>query len=327
MKKALKHIFLIVLLVCGAVFNAKSQVKTEREEKIDKYKFEKRIMGPKHKKSSVLEIMVDKYNNYFAATFRAEKISYTYLKIYKLYTWEELLSLRMNDNRIELYNSTFDAEGEYFYANTDVYRNRFKKINIKTKEVEEVNCNATPIGCQKIEPRQYTTESYTQNNHYIIYRPDKYLNSILILKSKDLIEAERARMPNFLLDEEEDAQLTEKELNMADPDQMPEDPEEMKKIEQALAEKKTSTTTPKGPINYVDIMLNKRTVDDLGRYKYVRYAEYEILINNWLSATFEFERNKTKSITISEEEFQTLLTTGSVEKGELRLVIPADVDK
>ncbi|HOG19672.1 MAG TPA: hypothetical protein PKW37_04445, partial [Salinivirgaceae bacterium] len=209
MKKALNRIFLAVLLVCNFAFNAKSQVKTEREEKIEKYKFEKRIVGPRHSKSSVLEIMVDKYNNYFVATFRAERASHTYLKIYKLYTWEELVSLRMNDNRIELYNSTFDAEGEYFYANTDIFRNRFKKINIKTKEVEEVNCNATPIGCKKIEPRQYTTESYTENNHYIIYRPDKYQNSILILKSKDLIEAEKARTPNFLLDEEEDEQLTE----------------------------------------------------------------------------------------------------------------------
>jgi len=111
---------------------------------------------------------------------------------------------------------------------------------------------------------------------------------------------------------------------MADPDQMPEDPEEMKKIEQALAQNKPAK--PKGPINYVDIMLNKRTIDDLKRYKYVKYAEYEILINNWLSATFEFERNKTKSITISEDEFQTLLKTGSVAKGELRLLIPSDVE-
>ncbi len=324
MKKAINNIFLVVLLVCGVAFSAKSQVKTEREEKIEKYRFEKRIVGPRHKRSSVLEIMVDKYNNYFVATFRAEKASHTYLKVYKLYTWEELVSLRLDDNRIELYNSTFDPEGEFFYANTDIFRNKFKKINIKTKEVEEVNCNATPIGCKKIEPRQYTTESYTENNHYIIYRPDNYLNSILILKSKDLIEAERARTPNFLVEEDGD-EVTEKELNMADPDQMPEDPVEVKKIEQSIAQNKPSK--PKGPISYVDIILNKRTIDDLKRYKYAKYAEYEILINNWLSATFEYERNKTKSITISEDEFKTLITAGSITKGELRLVVPADVDK
>ncbi len=323
--KVLYKVSLILLIMCGFAFNALSQVKTEKEEKIEKYKFDKRIVGPKHQKSSVLEIMVDRYNNYLVATFRAEKASFTYLKIYRLYSWEELVSLRLNDNRIELYNSTFDPSGDYFYANTDIFRNRFKKINIKTKDVEEVDCSVTPNGCQKIEPRQYTTEAYTENNHYYIYRPEKYQNSILILKSKDLIEAEKARMPSFLLDDEEEQKRTEKELDMADPNQMPENIDDIRKIEEALERGKQNVT--KEPVNYIDIMLNKRTLDDLGRYKYVKYAEYEILINNWLSATFELERNQTKSITISEEEYNTLLTTGSVAKGEIRLLIPSDIIK
>ncbi len=315
----------VVALSMGITSESLAQTKTEREEKIEGYKYEKRLVGPTHKKSSVLEIMVDKYNNYMVATFRAEKAAYTYLKIYRLYTWEEVLTLHMNDNRIELYNSTFDPDGQFFFANTDIYRNRFKKINLQTKEYEEVDCNVIPNGCQKIEPRQYTTEAYTENNHYYIYRPERFLNSILILKSRELIEAEKARTPNFLIDEEEEKKRLEGEVNMADPNQLPENPEEVKKIEQAI--EKPKVVVPKDPINYVDLMLNKKTIDDLGRYKYVRYSEYEIIINNWLAATFEYERNKTKSITISEDEFKTLTTTGSVEKGELRLLIPANLIK
>jgi hypothetical protein len=320
-----QFVSLMVIFTLCFSFETVAQVKTEREEKIEGYKFEKRLVGPTHQKSSVLEIMVDRYNNYLAATFRAERAAFTYLKIFKLYTWEEVLSIRLNDNRIELYNSTFDADGTFFYANTDIYRNRFKKIDLKTKEAEEVSCNATPNGCRKIEPRQYTTEAYTENNHYYIYRPERFQNSILVLKSREIIEAEKARTPNFLLDEEEEKKRLEGELNMADPNQMPENPEEVKKIEQVI--EKPKVVVPKGPINYVDLMLNKRTIDDLGRYKYVKYSEYEIIINNWLSATFEFERNKTKSITISEEEFKTLISTGSVEKGELRLLIPSELIK
>jgi hypothetical protein len=322
-KSSLRISLIVLTFVFAATSENFAQTKTEREEKVEGYRYEKRIVGPAHKRSSVLEIMVDRYNNYMVATFRAERAAYTILKIYRLYTWEEVVSLSLNDNRIELYNSTFDADGTFFYANTDIYRNRFKKINLQTKDYEEVNCNVTPNGCRKIEPRQYTTDAYTENNHYYIYRPDRFQNSILILKSRELIEAEKARTPNFLIDEEEEKKRLEGEVNMADPNQMPENHEEVKKTEQIV--EKPKVVVPKGPVNYVDVMLNKRTIDDLGRYKYVRYAEYEIIINNWLAATFEYERNKTKSITISEDEFKTLTSTGSVEKGELRLLIPADL--
>lgn len=316
--KLLKFLALIIAVVCYIAPSAISQTKTEKEEKIAKYKFDKRLVGPKHQKSSVLEIMVDKYNNYMVATFRAEKLSHTYLRIYRLYSWEELVSIRMNDRRIELYNSTFDPDGNYFFANTDIYRNRYKKIDINTKEVEEVDCSVVPNGCVKIEPRQYLTEAYTENNHYYIYSPERYPNSILILRSKDLISTDKARIPSFLLDEDESSEQTEKELNMTDPNLISKN-QNIQQTGQTSAQGEHKESQETG--NCIDFVINKRTLEDLERYKYSKVSDYEILINNWLSATFVYEPNKTKSITISEYEFNILVSNGSVTKGGLRLVL------
>ncbi|MDD4746721.1 MAG: hypothetical protein RBR35_07040 [Salinivirgaceae bacterium] len=322
-----------ILITVGA---SNAQVRTEREEKIEGYRFEKRIVGPKHAKSTVLEIMVDSYNNYLVATFIAEQASYTYLKIYKLYTWEELVSLRLKDKRIELYNSTFDAEGNYFYANTDIYRNKFKKIDIKKNDYEEVDCNVTPNGCRKIEPRQYTTEAYTLENHYYLYKPDRFKNSILILKSKEIIDAERARTPNFLLDDEEEGKPGESQEDRIAKEEAraaamnkkkPESESKPESKSKPIVEEKPIVFVPSGPIDFFDLQLNKKVLFDLDRYKYAKYNDYEIIIHNRLSLTFEFEKNVTKSITISDDELKTLLTTGSVAKGELRLIIPSDLIK
>ncbi len=316
----------LALLILGTGLYA--QQKTEREEKIEGYRFEKRLKGPGHQRSAVLEIMVDEYDNYLAATFRAEKASFTYLAIYKLYSWEEVLTLRLEDKRLELYNSTFDPSGRYFYVNTDIYRNRFKQIDLQTKEVQEVSCRQTPKGCRKIEPLQYKTEAYTRENYYYIYRPDNYRNSILVLKSKALIEAEKAKNPYFLLDDEAEKERLEKEMNMVDPDQAPEDKRVLKEIEAKKAMEEQGQTAKekklRGPVSYVDIVINEKTVSDLRRYKYAKYGGYEIIINNWLAYTFEFTPNKTKTITISEEDFQTLVNNGEVTKDVVRLKVTSN---
>ncbi|HON17855.1 MAG TPA: hypothetical protein PK990_01660 [Salinivirgaceae bacterium] len=314
-----KLLVLLLVFLSGVLW---AQPQTEREEKIAGYRYEKRLKGPNHQRSQVLEIMVDEYNNYLAVTYRAEKSSFTYLAIYRLYSWEEVLMLRLEDKRLELYNSTFDPGGDYFYVNTDIYRNRFKRIDLKTKNVEDVSCSATPKGCRKIEPLQYKTEAYTLNNNYYIFCPENYRNSVLILKSKALIEAEKAKNPYFLLDEEAEKERLEKEMKMADPEQAPDDQRIVRQIEKEKAkseseqvkEKRTKVIT-----NYIDIIVDEKTIKDLERYKYAKYAGYEFIINNWLAYTFEYEPNKTKSITISEEDFNTLINTGEVTKDAVRL--------
>ena len=150
------------------------------------YRFQHRIKGPDFKHSEVLELAVDEYGNYLVATFRGEKASFVYLYIYNLYTWDEKYKIKLNDNRCELYNSFFDEDGQYFYVNYDVFRNKFKKINLETSEIEEVPCSATPKGCRKLEQQLYRVDAYTVGDMYFIFRDDKYRNFIKIFVKKEL---------------------------------------------------------------------------------------------------------------------------------------------
>ena len=168
------------------------------------YRFQYRIKGPRYKKSKVLEIMVDKFGNYLVATFRGEKSSFVYLYVYNLYTWDEKYKIQLDDNRCELYNSTFDESGEYFYVNYDIYRNKFKRIDLKTGEIEKVDCSETPNGCQKIEPQIYKVDGYTVGDNYYIYRDEKYENYIRVLVKKEMYipkDGELDSGADFLFDE------------------------------------------------------------------------------------------------------------------------------
>jgi hypothetical protein len=130
--------------------------------------------------------MIDEYGNYLVATFRGEKASFVYLYVYNLYTWNEKYKIKLDDNRCELYNSTFDESGEFFYVNYDIYRNLFKKINLKTGKIEEVDCSQTPKGCSKIEPQHYKIDGYTIGDNYYIYRDEKFENYLRILVKKEM---------------------------------------------------------------------------------------------------------------------------------------------
>lgn len=150
------------------------------------YRFQDRIKGPNFKNSRVLELMVDEYGNYLVATFRGEKASFVYLYVYNLYSWEEKYKIKLTDNRCELYNSTFDESGDYFYVNYDIYRNKFKKIDLRTGTVEEVDCSQTPKGCKKIEPQIYKVEAYTIGENYYIHQDEKFENYMRILVKKEM---------------------------------------------------------------------------------------------------------------------------------------------
>jgi len=150
------------------------------------YRFQYRIKGPEFKKSEVLELMVDEFGNYLVATFRGEKSSFVYLIVYNLYSWDEKYKIKLDDNRCELYNSSFDESGEFFYVNYDIYRNMFKKINLKTGEITKVDCSETPKGCKKIESQFYKLDAYTIGDNYYIYRDEQFENYIKVLVKKEM---------------------------------------------------------------------------------------------------------------------------------------------
>lgn len=180
----MKKLLIIIGILLGSI-GAWSQ--TQPLNKPEKgYRFQYRIKGPDYNKSSVLELMVDEYGNYLVATFRGEKASFVYLIVYNLYTWDEKYKIKLDDNRCELYNSSFDESGEYFYVNYDIYRNLFKKINLKTGQIEKVDCASTPKGCRKIEPQIYKVDAYTIGENYYAYRDEKFENYIKILVRKEM---------------------------------------------------------------------------------------------------------------------------------------------
>jgi hypothetical protein len=181
----MKKILLIAIIIGASGIFAYSQTQPISKPTTG-YRFQERIKGPNHKKSKVLELMVDEHGNYLVATFRGEKSKYVYLIVYNLYTWEEKYKIKLDDNRCELYNSVFDESGDYFYVNYDIYRNLFKEINLKTGEIKEVDCTATPKGCRKIEPQIYRVDAYTIGDNYYIYRDEKFLNYIRILVKKEM---------------------------------------------------------------------------------------------------------------------------------------------
>lgn len=181
MKRVISLITLLFLIV-GYSYSQTKPIEIPEKG----YRFQHRIKGPMYKKSRILELMVDEYGNYLVATYRGEKASYVYLIIYNLYTWEEKYKIKLDDNRCELYNSTFDESGDFFYVNYDIYRNKFKEINLKTEEIREVDCTITPKGCSKIEPQIYKVEAYTIGDNYYLYRDPKFENYIKILVKKQM---------------------------------------------------------------------------------------------------------------------------------------------
>ncbi len=181
----MKKLILIVTFLFSTTFLTFAQIQPI-EKPTKGYRFQHRIKGPRYKKSRVLELMVDEYGNYLVATFRGEKASFVYLYVYNLYTWEEKYKIKLDDNRCELYNSTFDESGDYFFVNYDIFRNKFKRIDLRTGEIEEVDCSATPKGCRKIEAQFYKVDAYTIGNNYYIYRDEKFENYIRILVKKEM---------------------------------------------------------------------------------------------------------------------------------------------
>src|SRR6056297_1525036 len=260
------------------------------EEVLDDYRFEKRIKGPTHKRGQLLEVKVDQHNNYLAMTFAATSYRYIHLYIYRLYTWEPVQELRVKAKRIELYNSVFDVDGKFFYANTDVYKNEYKKIDLKTGEISEVPCQEVPgNGCRPLEVRQYETTAYTVGENYVIFQDEKFENYVRIFVRKELykIQNEEDDVPDFLKEPEE----------------------------------KETDTGPKVDPTIFTIWLDDKNLSDLKEYGYLKVSEFDILINNSLAKTFEFEKHSTSTIVLPEKALDSLQNQGAWIIENLRVAV------
>jgi hypothetical protein len=259
------------------------------QEELSDYRFEIRIKGPSHKRSKLLEVKVDKYNNYLAMTFAASSYRYIHLYIYRLYTWQPVQELRIEAKRIELYNSTFDVDGNYLYANTDVYKNEFLKIDLKTGEQEPVNCAQVPgNGCRPLEVRQYETTAKTIGENYIIFQDPKFDNYVRVFVRRELYKIQnedQGEVPDFLMVEEE---------------------EEVQKIS----------------ASFYTINVDEQQFKELKDYGYLKAQKFDIIVNDELSKTFKFDKLTTSTIVMPKSAIETIENEGEWINGELRIAGP-----
>ncbi len=278
-------LFWVIFLLSG--YMAYSQ---PLDELLKDYRFEERIKGPTHKRSKLLEVKVDEHNNYLAMTFSATSYRYIHLYIYRLYTWKPVQELRIQAKRIELYNSTFDADGKYFYANTDVYKNEFIKIDLKSGDITNVACQEVPgNGCRPLEVRQYETTKFTVGENYVIFQDDKLANYVRIFVRKELykVQNEEDGIPDFL-----------KDNNAED-------------------EEKTPTINS----NFYTVWIEPKDLTDLKEYGYLKVKKFDLLINNELAKTFEFNKHNTTTIVLPETALDKIEQEGEWKLNELRVAV------
>lgn len=279
-----KFLYTLLALLIFTAFETKAQ-KTFQEV-LEDYRFEQRIKGPTHKRSKLLEVKIDKHNNYVAMTFAASSYSYIHLYIYRLYTWEAVQELRIKAKRIELYNSTFDKDGKYLYANTDVYKNEFQRVDLKTGEVELVPCHEVPNnGCRPLEVRQYETTKYTVGENYVIFQDDKFANYVRVFVRKELhkIQNQEDAIPDFLLDKEE--------------------PKEIPKLDASL----------------YTLTIDSKQLEELKNYGYLKIKKFDIIVNDELSRSFVFDKLTTSTIVISEQTVEIIETERTWSGKDIRI--------
>jgi len=281
-----------VLLLFWAIFLLTGYMAYSQplDELLKDYRFEERIKGPIHKRSKLLEVKVDEHNNYLAMTFAATSYRYIHLYIYRLYTWKTVQELRIKAKRIELYNSTFDVDGKYFYANTDVYKNEFIKIDLKSGDITNVPCQEVPgNGCRPLEVRQYETTKFTVGENYVIFQDDKFANYVRIFVRKELykVQNEEEDIPDFLKEDSDDDEQKAPTINT----------------------------------NFHTVWLQPKDLTDLKEYGYLKVQKFDLLINNELAKTFEFDKHSTTTIVIPESALDTIEQQGEWKLNELRIAV------
>ena len=135
MKRALFLLFILTI----SFYHANAQSRPGSNLQLDGFKFEKRIKGPKHKNSKIIEVMVDDFDYYLAVTYKGPKSMLT-LIVYELYTWE-IKGTYAFKSRAELYNSYFAEDGSAFYVNTDIYKQKYTEIIFFSGETHKDSWN------------------------------------------------------------------------------------------------------------------------------------------------------------------------------------------
>lgn len=183
----MKSIGIIVLIVLFNFTIIFGQSKSGSNLALEGFKFEKRLKGPKHKNSKVIEVMVDDNDYYLVVTYKGPKGMLT-LRVYELYNWNIKGTFSFK-SRAELYNSYFKEDGSEFFVNTDIYKQKFTQIILTTGEMNILSCSETPKGCEFLESNLYITEGNTIGNNFYFTMDEDRKNDIKVYVNKDMIFA------------------------------------------------------------------------------------------------------------------------------------------
>jgi len=141
------------------------------------YRFLKRIRGIKILESKIQEIMIDEANNRLAISYRSKKL--LYVSVYQLYSWDKINDYKL-DSRVELFNSYFADGGKSFFANIDMFKLLYLKIDLLNGQFDSLECNMTPRGCNKVDQSVYKTRLNCAENTYLVLKDDEHENDLLV---------------------------------------------------------------------------------------------------------------------------------------------------
>jgi outer membrane protein OmpA-like peptidoglycan-associated protein len=121
--------------------------------------------------------MIDETNGRLAISYRSKKL--LYVSIFQLHSWDKINDYKF-DERVELYNSYYTDNGTTLFANIDLYKLVYLKINLLNGEVDTLQCKETPRGCNRTDMAVYKTTVKTSDNLFMIMVDDQHSNDVLI---------------------------------------------------------------------------------------------------------------------------------------------------
>ena len=162
--------FLIFMLICSGLHSQKYL-------HVEGYKFLKRIKGLGIGASTVNEIMIDEQNKFMVVSYRMGKAMY--VRIYKMDTFEKVGEYRFL-GRIELYSSYFAENYKAFYANYDIFKQYYARIDLRTGDIDSLTCTETPGGCEYTEAMYNKTSVFSNDRIYFAKRDNDYKDDVLL---------------------------------------------------------------------------------------------------------------------------------------------------
>ncbi len=147
----------------------------------DGYRFEHKIKAPRVRRPIAHEIMLDPMERYLIVSYSSYP---TVVVLYNIGTWETKATYNI-PKWFDLSNSFMGPSGRYLFLDFARYSSQYRRIDLKTNEIDTLECYDTPRGCVPKEGGVSQKEVYTKNKIYYIAVNKKNRRDILIFKQQE----------------------------------------------------------------------------------------------------------------------------------------------